>query len=340
MKIGILGWYHQNNAGDDRILHCVQTKLKALGAGTIEVFVAWDELSSRIDEVNECSFLLVGGGGLILRNTNRLVPVFEKINIPFGLIGVSVDSVGPDNSDFMAYLSKHSKFILVRDAFSRDAFASNNENGLFLAPDLTFLYPYASERPEHPAGTVALSLRPWRPNLFKQYTKNYHRYNRWTHKFPVINKFLGLWDPQKFMDRLKREVPETLVAFPLHIQKKNGDNVLLDQFHLGSTDRFDIDILKTSDYLIGMRLHAIIFATQLGVPFIALNYASKVRNFIEGLELTEYVLEIDNYKDIHAKIEMLKRNQEAVSAQLSKKTEAYSKEVHQVFDTIFKTYIA
>lgn len=340
MKIGIAGWYHQNNAGDDRLLYCIQSKLKDLGIEFTEVFITWDELTSRIDEVNTCSFLLIGGGGLILRNTNRLVSVFEKITVPYGLIGVSVDSVGPDNINFITHLSKYSRFILVRDAFSRDAFATHNEKDLFLSPDLTFLYPYKRDEQQKSNNSVAISLRPWKPNPFKQYTKNYHRFNKLIYKFPFLSKLLNLWDPKKFMDQLKQKVTKKLVAFPLHINQKNGDNILLNQLIKDTPiDHFDIEVLKTSDYLIGMRLHAIIFATQLGIPFIALNYASKVRNYIEGLELKEYVMEIDDYKNIDKKIELLTTNKTQISSQLLNKSEVFQKEVHQIFDIIYKKYI-
>lgn len=339
MKIGILGWYHQNNAGDDRILYCIKTKFKALGTESIEIFIAWDELSSRIDEINKCTFLIVGGGGLILRNTNRLVSAFEKITIPFGLMGVSVDSEGPDNSDFIAYLSKRSKFILVRDSFSRKAFEKYNKSDLFQAPDLTFLYPYKSDSGINKEHSVAVSLRPWSPNVFKQYTKNHHRFTVVSRKIPFLVTMLGLWKPEKFMRTLSMSVSETMKPFPLH-NSPNGDNILLGKFfNSENLSEFDIEILRQSDYLIGMRLHAIIFATQLGIPFIALNYASKVRNYVEDLDLAEFIVEIYNYKNIGKKIKEIKKNHADISMILLSQTKQFQLEVHSCVDTIFKTYI-
>ena len=138
MNIGILGWYYQNNAGDDRILECLKQKAEALGATKISVFIAWDELASKTDAINTCDFLLVGGGGLILRNTNRLVTLFEKVTIPWAFIGVSIDSVGDDNLNFITYIADHAKFIIVRDQFSCDIFNRYRKEAVFLAPDLTF----------------------------------------------------------------------------------------------------------------------------------------------------------------------------------------------------------
>ena len=164
---------------------------------------------------------------MILRNTNGLVADFRKIGIPFGLLGVSVDSVGADNSDFITYLSEHAKFILVRDTFSRDTFSKRRNKDVFLAPDLTFLYPYLNDPLHTHSNSVALSLRPWKPNLFKQYTKNYHRFNKLANKFPFLVSILGLWDPKKFIAQLEGSLSGTIKPFPLHINPSNGDNLLL-----------------------------------------------------------------------------------------------------------------
>ena len=105
------------------------------------------------------------------------------------------------------------------------------------------------------------------------------------------------------------------------------------------TSHFDIKILKQSDYLIGMRLHSIIFATQLGKPFIALNYASKVYNYLEDLGLREYVVEIDSYGGLDKKITNLKKNSDEISTILLSKTEQFNQEIHTCVDSIFETYI-
>ena len=341
MKVAVLGWYHQNNAGDDRILYCIQTKLKSLGIDAIEVFVAWDELKSRINDVNKCDFLLVGGGGLILRNTNNQVNSFEKITIPFGLLGVSVDSVGPDNHVFIAYLSKHARFILVRDGFSRDAFAKHKDKDLFLGPDLTFLYPYQNDDVRSQSDSVAVSLRPWKPNLFKQYTKNFHRFNKLIYKFPFLQSMLGLWDIKEFARIVNKQSASKIMPFPLHISEKNGDNELMQTYFDANKDiEFNIDDLKQSEYLIGMRLHSLIFATQLGIPFVAISYASKIDNYLEEIGLSNFVVNVNGYKALPNKIKQLKDQKESISKQLLKTSQLNETKINQVIDTIFNNYIA
>jgi len=340
MKIGILGWYYQDNAGDDRILDCLKRKCETFGATEIHVFIAWDELKSKIKEINNCDLLLVGGGGLILRNTNRLVSLFENVTIPWAFIGVSIDSVGDDNLKFITYISKHAKFIIVRDQFSFDTFSAFRKEALFIAPDLTFLYPFKNNADKAYKNTVAISLRPWKPNLFKQYTKNYHRFNKLLRKLPVVKKILGLWDIDKFIRTVKKYTQEEIKPFPLHINDNNGDNMLMQTyFNTKNNITFNIDDLKQSDYLIGMRLHSLIFATQLGVPFIALSYASKIDNYIEDIGLSNFIVNVNNYKSLPKKTEQLKVQKETISKQLLQISHNNEIEVHKVVDQAFNSFV-
>jgi len=340
MKIGILGWYFQNNAGDDRILECLKQKCEALGASGVSVFIAWDELSSKIEEINTCDFLLVGGGGLILRNTNRLVSLFEKVTIPWAFIGVSIDSVGEDNLKFITYISNTAKFIVVRDQFSWGVFKNYRKEALFIAPDLTFLYPYKNNASNEIKNSVAVSLRPWRPNLFKQYTKNYHRFNKLVHKLPVITSFLRLWDINTFAKLVKKHTSVVIKPFPLHINDVNGDNLLMQTyFDAKKNNEFNIDDLIQSDYLIGMRLHSLIFATQLGVPFVAVSYASKIDNYLEDMGLSNFVVNVNNFKALPKKIAQLKTQKESISQRLLQSSHTNEIEINRVIDQAFKTHV-
>ncbi|BAO76187.1 polysaccharide pyruvyl transferase family protein [Winogradskyella sp. PG-2] len=340
MKIAILGWYYQNNAGDDRILECLKRKVLSHGITEVEVFVAWDDLSNKLSVINSCDFLLVGGGGLILRNTNRIAEQLKKITIPWAFIGVSIDSVGDDNIKFITYIAKNAKFILVRDKFSFTTFKTYRSKDLFLSPDLTFLYPYKPNNTTESYKATALSLRPWKPNLFKQYTKNYHRFNKLAHKFPFIIDVLGLWNIKRFSKRVKTYVKNSINFLPLHIHTVNGDDALIKHhFNIHKDVSFDINKLKESNYLIGMRLHSLIFATQLGVPFIAVSYASKINHYLEDIGLAEYIVDVNNYKSLFKKIKLLEQRRDDLSKHLLQISNSYTVEVNSIVDTIFKDYI-
>jgi polysaccharide pyruvyl transferase WcaK-like protein len=253
---------------------------------------------------------------------------------------VSIDSVGDDNLNFITYISKQAKFIIVRDKFSYNVFSNYKNENLMIAPDLTFLYPYKPDFNSNIKNTVAISLRPWKPNPFKQYTKNYHRFNKLTHKLPLIKKLFGLWNIEKFTSMVKKETSHVIKPFPLHINDKNGDNLLMQKyFEADKKISFNINDLKQSQYLIGMRLHSLIFATQLGVPFIALSYASKINNYLEDIGMSDYLLSVSRYKDLPKRVQLLKKEKEAISLRLLKTSVTNEIEVNRVVDEAFKTYI-
>lgn len=340
MTIAIVGYYNKNNAGDDRILECLTKKLVSLGIDAIEVFEAWDDLNHKIDKINQCDFLLIGGGGLILRKTNRVVELLKNVQIPFGFIGISVDSVGEDNEQFIKYIADHSTFVLVRDDYSFQVFRDFNASELHQSADLTFLYPYKPTQNKADKDHIALSLRGWKPNPFKQFTKRYHRFNHWTHKLPFLPKLLKLWNEKDFVLRLKQIKPNQIIPFPLHFCDKGCDNQLLaNYFDIKNQQEFDISILSSSNYLIGMRLHSLIFATQLGIPFIALNYANKVEQFAKTVDMEDYVVQLENYKDVKKNILKLEANLNELTASLIEKTNAFENDVHKTVDSVFKAHV-
>lgn len=53
--------------------------------------------------------------------------------------------------------------------------------------------------------------------------------------------------------------------------------------------------LSRSDLLIGMRLHSLILATIIGVPFVPISYCGKVKSYLEVVGLEDLYLDIDDF---------------------------------------------
>jgi len=61
------------------------------------------------------------------------------------------------------------------------------------------------------------------------------------------------------------------------------DTVILKE---GYTTEEYVSIISNLDFLIGMRLHALVFSALAGVPFLAVSYDPKVDRFVKGMEGT------------------------------------------------------
>lgn len=58
--------------------------------------------------------------------------------------------------------------------------------------------------------------------------------------------------------------------------------------------RYFLSLLSISDLLIGMRLHSLIIATMLGIPFIPISYSGKVKSFLELVGLNGLYIDIED----------------------------------------------
>ena len=59
------------------------------------------------------------------------------------------------------------------------------------------------------------------------------------------------------------------------------DTIILKE---GYTTEEYVSLISNLDFLIGMRLHALVFSALAGVPFLAVSYDPKVDRFVKGME--------------------------------------------------------
>ena len=63
-----------------------------------------------------------------------------------------------------------------------------------------------------------------------------------------------------------------------------------------------VDLYKSFDYLIGGRMHGLIFAQKCLLPFICVIWQSKIRGFANISETTDHIFTIDEFRDSKEKI--------------------------------------
>ena len=80
-----------------------------------------------------------------------------------------------------------------------------------------------------------------------------------------------------------------------------------------------LGLIKQMDFLIGMRLHSLIFSAICKVPMITYCYDTKIRGFMKMIKMSNYCLSIDSDSDIFLKKSMeLMKNKEQISNKIEK----------------------
>lgn len=281
MRIGLIGWYGHDNAGDERILYCLQRFFEGHHLVATRGF---DDAMARLDELNRCDYVLLGGGGLILRGTGRYAELIERLTPGLGCVGISVEALHADNRSMIDALKERAEFILVRDLRSRELLGCHFKT--IVGPDLTFLYPH-EVTPVVEADVCGLNLRPWRFWAGEHSGRFDRLMCRISNRVASLESHypLAKWEPEKAVALLRRSF-DTLIPIPLYFEEgvKNDLDALGRFFPEAglSGDRF-----PECRFLVSMRLHGLIFACQRGLPFVSLSYQPKNEEFCAQLELPE-----------------------------------------------------
>lgn len=330
MRIGLIGWYGHSNAGDERTLYCLQS---FFSEHELLVIGSYGEALTRVDELNKCDYVLLGGGGLILRGMGKFAPLMDRIKPPFGCVGISVEAVHPDNLDLINALMGKAGFIYVRDAQSKKYLG--NSPKVIVGPDLTFLFPFEALEVSQ-TDTCGLNLRDWyywQGDYGGAYSRIMHRLNR---RFPSMYKFYPLpkWRSEKAVSIL-RQAFTTVRPIPLYTEStKRNDIRVLAPFFDSVPDSFSPDLYRDCRYFVGMRLHSVIFACQMGIPFISLSYQPKNVQFCNTLGLSDYSVKLTRLSRLNERIAQLRASYQSLREHLLSFTEEKRKEANRIMLSI------
>lgn len=330
MKIGLIGWYGHENWGDERMLYCLKKFFS-----DYEFFITngWSDAKQKIDELNKCDYILIGGGGLALRNIGYRTNLIRDLKRPFGFIGISLEAKHRSVEEFYDIIKKDSDFIFVRDKQSKEYLDDHYK--VVVGSDLTFLYPFdvVSEVKDDVCG---FNLRYW--YYWKSTLRNpYHNLMlTMDHKFPRIRKIypFNKWDPNKAVNIVSGSF-KTVVPMPFYFEKETmNDVVILSKYFENIPQTYEKGLYNKIRYLIGMRYHSIVFATQCGIPFISLSYQRKNSAFCFDMKFDTLSVDLDNINELENKIEYVKNHYHQIRERLILQREKANQEIKYLFQSI------
>ena len=330
MKLGLIGWYGHDNYGDERMLYCIK---RFFSDYKFFITSGWDDARRNIDELNKCDYILIGGGGLILRNIGSQTNIIQNLKRPFGLIGVSVEAKHKSMEDFFQIIKQKAEFIIVRDKQSKKYL--DNHYKVIVGPDLTFLYPLNVVK-EVEEDTCGLNLRDWyywNATLHGGYHNSMLKVNR---KIPWIKKIYPFpkWSPDKVVKIVEKNFNEVLpIPFYFEANNINDREVLLRYFERVPSN-FNPSVYSNIRYLIGMRYHSIVFAAQCGIPFVSLSYQPKNDTFCSDTSLDMLSVDIYKINKIESKIDYIKNHHQQIRERLILYREKSVQDIQDIFQSI------
>jgi polysaccharide pyruvyl transferase CsaB len=306
-KILISGYYGFSNAGDEAMLTAIVTSLKEQDPQVeLTVLSGHPEVTARLHPVKAIhrfdlwgicramagTDLLLSGGGSLLQNvTSRLSLYYYLSIIALGtLLGKKVmlfaQGIGPIRGSFSRWLTRlvcqKVDLITVRDDGSLDDLKAMgfSPEKIRVTSDAVFSLPEGRKE----EGTLLLDqLGVDRSRPLVGFALRH-----WKGEERFIQEFA------KAADALKYQYQAQILFLPLQFP---ADAQLSAQVEAAMEDSRDVFILdqkcSTQGYqdlicnlhlLIGMRLHALVFAAINDVPFMAISYDPKVDRFVDGMK--------------------------------------------------------
>jgi polysaccharide pyruvyl transferase CsaB len=301
-KIAISGYYGFSNCGDEAILAGIVEAFRRRLSGVELVVLSGDPGStSRAFGVTgvprwplgavkavlkDCDLLISGGGGLLQDTTSRwslryyLAVLQAAIELGSKTM-VFAQGIGPiarwGSERALRSVLNRVDMITVRDPTSAELLESLGIRAQRrLSADAAFLLPQAAAPIDRGArdGTVCVCVRRSRGG-----------------RRAVRELAFGL-------DTLCRESGRRIEFLPLQRDDVEASERVLSRMSQGArvVEHTDfagvIDTIGSAELVVGMRLHALIFATMRCVPFVAVSYDPKVRAFAEDVGVSA-CLDID-----------------------------------------------
>ncbi|WP_196792488.1 polysaccharide pyruvyl transferase CsaB [Fenollaria timonensis] len=331
-KIIMSGYFGFSNSGDDAILKSIIESFKSLDPYlNIKVLSKDPDLTEReygVAAVDRFKFfdvrkslkaadMLISGGGSLLQDKTSSRSIWYYLLIMKlakrykKKVFVYSNGVGPINKRFNRNITRRVlnkvDYITLRDKDSYDFIKSigvNNPNIKVLS-DPVFNLKEASDESVHKKfdineDTVLVSIRSWMDD---------------EKLIAELSKFLNyLIDEGKNIVFMPMQTPrDTTISEKIAANLKSSKII---------NEKYPVEILmslmKNADFIVAMRLHAMIYAIHQNVPFIGLSYDPKTETLLKDFD-ESINIDVDaiNYDDLLKAYKYIKENREAFISNLS-----------------------
>jgi len=309
-RIGISGSYGGLNLGDEAILEAIVAQLRQSLSVEITVFSRNAEHTLRnqdVDrtvpvrdlsrdearaEVARLDLFVLGGGGILFDKEVdiylREVQLANELGIPVMVYAISAGPLKHASARALVRetLTK-AAVVTVRDRQGRQLLEEVGlHRPILLTADPAFLIdamPVPEEmlrREGLPEGRrlVGFSVREPGPAAPDIEVEHYHRLLANAADFMVDRLQADVVFVPMERERMDLQHSHAVVS---QMQCAHHATILKGSYRPGQI----LGLVKQFEFVVGMRLHFLLFAARQGVPFVALPYASKVSGLIQDLDM-------------------------------------------------------
>ena len=357
-RVGITGSYGGLNLGDEAILQSIITQLRRDLPVEITVFsrdpedtkkrhgveraVAVRKLSRAevVPEVERLDLLVVGGGGILFDAEARLylreAQIAREKGVPVMLYAIGAGPLtDPVVQAAVRETLEHVDVITVRERAAQQTLeaAGVHRDVIVTADPALLLKPEALPRGlmkleglEGRRRVIGMSVREPGAAAPDIDPKEYHALLANAADF-MVDRF----DADVCLVPMERSVLDSqhshaVIAQMLRAQRAT---VLKAEYTSGQL----LSLMSRFSFVVGMRLHFLIFAALRGVPFVALPYAGKVSGFLEELQVPAPPMQLVNAGRLIAYIDQSWDHSRTMKAKLVKNVAPMQKraqETHRI----------
>ena len=310
LRIGISGSYGGMNLGDEAILQVMLTELRRSLPVEITVFshnpqdtlvrhrveraVPVRELSRGevTPEIAPLDLFILGGGGILYdaeaADYLREVAIAEELGVPVMVYAVSAGPLqDPEAQRLVRSCLNRAEVITVRERPARHLLEQigvtqeiqvTADPALLLQPEPLPPNTIASEGLSGRHRLVGMSVRERGAAAPDMDEYNYHAMLA-----NAADYMIDRLDADLIFVPMERKVLDMQQAHAVISQMAHADRatVLKGEYTPGQI----LSLVGHFAFVVGMRLHFLMFAAMQQVPFVALPYASKVSGFLDALNI-------------------------------------------------------